>query len=269
MSKKITGILWSIYLVALAIYWFQIGGAQNVLLRNTVYLFIPFIAVVGGFFSLNIFGTKGFRAKTLLFLSLGLSCWFIGEVLFYYYEFILHINPFPSIADFFYLLAYPLIFFALVNEIRNTKVNLKKIHPSIFFLFCIAALALIFLVFYFGVYLAYDPQEAVLTNLIATWYGVGDLFLIIGNIYVLILAWEFRGGSFSHLWILFFVGFILMLIGDILFAIFTPQYKAEVWFYRSLLDSFWMASYIFFANALFDLGFSLVRAKTELKRVKK
>ncbi|HSW89102.1 MAG TPA: hypothetical protein VLG12_08110 [Candidatus Saccharimonadales bacterium] len=268
MSKKITVLLWSVYGCAFAVYWLQLGGANTVLIRNLIYLCMPLLASIGGIFALISFGFHGFRAKTILFITMGLGCWFIGEVSFFYYEFILKTNPFPSIADFFYLMGYPLMFFALVNEILHTKISLKKIHPSIIFLFCLAILAFVFLVFYFGVYLAYDPKEPVLPNLIATWYGIGDLFLIIGNIYILILAWEFRGGSFSHFWILFFLSFILMLIADILFAIFTQQYNKEVWFYKSLLDSFWMASYIFSANALFDLGMSLRSAKSQLKKIK-
>lgn len=269
MFKRIAIILWSIYVIAFSIYWFHIGGTNTVILRNTVYLIVPFVATIGGVFALSMFGFRGSRAKTILLLTLGLGCWFIGEVIFYVFEFILHSNPFPSIADFFYLIAYPLMFFAIINEIRHTKIHLKKIHPSLIFLFCIAALTLSFLVVYFGVYLAFDPQETLFTNFIATGYGVGDLLLILANICVLILAWEFRKGSLSHLWLFFFVGFLFMLIADILFAMYTPQYKAEVWFYRSLLDSMWMAGYTFFANALFDLGFSLYIANKALSNLQK
>lgn len=267
MSKKIIFIFWLIYLIALSIYWYQVGGSYNIILRNTVYLIIPLIATIAGIFSIAIFGFKGFRAKTLVFLTLGLACWFTGEILFYYYEFFLHLNPFPSIADFFYLIGYPLFFIALLNEIRHTPVNLKKLHPSLIFLFATSGSVLVFSVVYFGIFLAYDPKVSLFANLIAMGYGIGDLLLIMANIAVLVLAWEFRSGSFSRFWILFFIGFSFSLFGDILFAIFNIQYKEEIWFYKSLLDSLWMASYIFFANALFDFGASLLSAKSQLKSI--
>lgn len=267
MFKKVVITLWGSCLVIAAVYWLGIGGDNTILLRNTLYLLVPLLATISGIFALFVFGLQGSFAKTLLLLTLGMACWFIGETLFYYYEFVLHTSPFPSLADLFYISAYPLMFCALVNELWNTKINWKKIHPSVFFLFIVFALILALLVMYFGVYLAYDPHESILTNSIAMGYGIGDLFLIIADIGVLILAWEFRGGKFSAVWMCLFVSFIFMLIGDILFAMFNQQYKSEIWLYKSALDTIWILSYGFFATALFRFGFSLLEAKSGISRI--
>jgi hypothetical protein len=268
MSKKISIILWSLAIFASAVYWLGIGGIHTVIVRNTIYLSIPLIAVISGIFSLCVYGFKGSRAKTLVLLTSGMGCWFLGEVFFYSYEFILHTNPFPSIADIFYILAYPLMFFALINEIQQSKIAWKKISPLTLFLYALVALTFAWIVFYFGVYLSYDPHEVLFTNLIAISYGIGDLLLIIVDLFMLILAWEFRKGSFSSLWVLLFFSFIFMLVGDILFAQFNDPYKNEVWFYKSLLDTVWITSYTFFASGLFNFGFSILKAKTHIKNKK-
>src|SRR5947208_1567727 len=137
MSKKIGIILGSIYFIAAGIYWLRIGGGSTVVIRNSVYILIPLIATISGIFALDMYGYKGPRMRTLLLLTGGMGCWLLGEMLFYSYEFIFHINPFPSIADVFYLLAYPLLLLAFINEIRQAKISLKKIHPAIIFFFVV------------------------------------------------------------------------------------------------------------------------------------
>src|SRR5258708_39672591 len=108
--------LLSIFVVADIIYWFKLGGVYYLILRDVIYLMTPCLGVVAGFFTLTKFGLKGSRARTILFLTLGVLGWFIGEVFWNYYELFLHIKPFPSIADIFYLIAYPLLFLGLLNE---------------------------------------------------------------------------------------------------------------------------------------------------------
>jgi hypothetical protein len=198
-----------------------------------------------------------------------MSGWFIGEVIWNYYELILHIKPFPSFADVFYLLAYPLIFFGLLNEVSIGAIHWKKINRAIFFLFTIASLCLAVLVFYFGVYVAYDVKESLLANIIAMGYGVGDLVLIVTNMFVLILVWEFRGGSLSRTWIVIFVSLLCMLLADILFALYPDQYQAQLWIYKNSLDSLWMLSYLLFAYALANFGLSILDAKKKIHQLGK
>lgn len=219
-------LLGLLYFVALLVYWLHLGGRYFEPLRDSLYLFTPLTSVIAGIFLLRLYGTKGFRARTFILLTLGISCLFVGEVLWNYYEYFLHINPFPSNADIFYLTAYPLFFMGLINEIRGVEFNWHSLKRETIFLLTIVSILLIILVFYFGIYLAYDAKETLSTNIIAMGYGIGDVILILTNIFVLVLAWEFRGGKFSHTWIAIFCSFIMTLIADILFAIFTDPYKA-------------------------------------------
>lgn len=271
MHKRIrtVGFLFILYLICLAVYWLQIGGIYAVPLRDIIYLFTPIAAITGGIFSFRATGFKNIRTKTVFFLTLGIICWFIGEVLWDYYELILKINPFPSIADIFYILAYPLMLIGLVHEIKISGISWKKIYPAIVFLLVIISVLFTTVVLYFGVYLAYNPQETLLTNSIAMSYGIGDLLLIIANIFVLILAWEFRGGKLSRTWFGLFIGFIVMLIADILFGIYTDQYKAQIGIYRYSIDSLYMLSYLIMAYILFNFGFSVRDAGKNIHQLQK
>lgn len=267
MSKKIAFILGVLFLICDSFYWLRIGGNLNVFLHSTVYLIPPFIAVIAGAFALDIYGLKGDKTQTLILLILGISCWFVGETFWYMYEFVSFINPFPSFADVFYLLSYPLFLLALMHEIKSIKISWKKIHPSIIFLFVFAFISLAILVVYFGVILAFDPTVSIFANVIAMGYGIGDLLLVVANTLVLVLAWEFRGGKMSRVWISLFIAFISILVADILFAIHSEAYEKEVWFWKSLLDSFWMLGYILFAFAFFDFGFSILAVKRKLANI--
>lgn len=258
MNKKTVLVLALslLYATNIVVYWLRLGF-YTIYLRETLYLLTSFLGVMGGFFALRNFGWSTARSRTLLFLTIGIGYWFLGETLFDYYQYILNINPYPSAADIFYILGYVFMFIGLVNETRITKINWKAItKPTLFFYLLVALLFALFIA-YFGIYQAYDPAKNLLTNIVGMGYGVGDLLLILANLFVLILVWEFRGGKLSRFWIFLFLSFVLMLVADILFAIYSDQYNEQVWFYKSLLDSFWMASYLLFAYAFFDWGLSV------------
>ncbi len=268
MFKKSGLVLTIIFVIIDAVYWFKLGGQDNVIVRNILYLTTPLIAAISGIFALREYGFSGGRVRMLILLTLGMASWFIGELIFYLYEFIFKINPFPSIADFFYVIAYPLMFGAFIYEINQVKVDFKKIRPEILFLFLVASVAIGILVIYFGIYLAYDAHESLFTNFIAMAYGVGDLMLILADMLLLNLIWEFRGGRLSRVYLFLFISFIFTMVADILFAIYSDQYKGEVWLYKSLIDTMFMAGYLFFAKGLIDFGLTIAETKNKLLAVK-
>lgn len=265
-KTTITALLVVFYIAALAVYWLRLGGEAYELVRNVMYVLSAGIGLLGGIFAVSHFGVTGNRARTILFLTAGVACWFIGEFLWNYYELVLHIDPFPSLADAFYLIGYPLLLAGFINEIRSAQIQWKKLHPATTFLLVLVSLLFIGAVGYFGIYLPFDAQEPLLSNVIAIGYGVGDMLLIIINLLVLVLAWEFRGGSLSKIWLVFFLSFIFTLIADILFALFTKEYEQQVWVYKSAFDSLWMLAYVFLAYALFSFGFSIQDIRLKFKK---
>lgn len=264
MFKHIGYLLGILYILCIIVYWFGLGGDDAIFWRNTVYLLPPLVAVCAGMTTLYEFGLSGTRAKTLIYLMFGLVCWLVGEILFFSYAVIFHTDPFPSLADVFYLIGYLGFFIALLNEIRTSSIKVNTVAPSVLFLFAIASFAFALGFAYFGIYLAYNPIESLMANIISISYGVGDLILLLTSMMMLILAWEYRGGRLSRMWTLLFFSFLMMLCGDILYAIHTVAYTSEVWLYKSLIDTFFMGSYLLFAWGLFDFGFSLKETKKHI-----
>ncbi len=250
-------------------YWILPAGETKILLQYVFVLSSLILAVAGGAYSLYKYGTQGTKANTLLLLTGGMFCWLVGESIWTYYEYYLKIDPFPSLADICYLMAYPLFFLALIRELWLSRVNWKTLSKSLIFMIIMSSLLLIGIVLYFGVYLAYKPDEVLLTNSIAISYGIADLVLIVASMLLLILAWEFKGGELSRIWMTLFVSFFLTLTSDILFAVFTKVYHEQGSFYRSLTDSIWILAYMFFAYALFNFGFSIGSAEKTLQRLLK
>lgn len=267
MSSRIATLVLLIVLFATALcaYWLGFGN-QN--LQSGIFLFTSLTAVAGGVYGMMSYGFSGGRSKTVLLLTVGVFCFFVGEALWNYYE-ALGVSTFPSLADVFYLSAYPFIFAGLVNEIILAQIVWKNFSRALLFLLSFATILLVSIVLYFGVFLAYHSGEPMLNNIIAMGYGVADVILIVVTMLILVLVWEFRGGKLSQTWICIFIGLISMLIADVLFAVYTGQYEARVMFYKSLIDTFFMLSYLLLSFGLFNFGFSLEEVTETIGQKKK
>ncbi len=103
----------------------------------------------------------------------------IGDCLWAYYTLVLHLEPFPSIADVFYLTFYPLAIIGLFYLPGGALVREDKIKLSLDML--IVMLASIFLFWLFILYpmLTHDSGDA-LTQVLTIAYPVVDLVLIFG-----------------------------------------------------------------------------------------
>src|SRR3989344_1721796 len=181
-----------IFLTAAAVYAFQLGGPANELLESLIYLIPPTICAVAGLRAAKAYGLGTPHGQALALLTLGLACWLAGELAWTAFDYVLKIDPFPSVADVFYLLGYPFILIGLVKEISLAKLKLTTISPAV--------------------------------------------------------AWKYKGGHFSRLWLLIFLGLILTLAGDVLFAAFQQPYTNQLFPYE-LIDLTWTASYLLIALA--------------------
>lgn len=222
---------------------------------NTAFLISSsLLSTVAGFYAASIYGFDNPHGKSLLYISFGLLFWFIGEVTWDVYEFILNIDPYPSVADFAYLMFYPMFFLGLLNEIRISNFNWKKLSLFNSTLLAIVVIFLVIIVSYFGIYLSYNVDVSFIENSVAIFYGIGDLVLVILSLFVFKLASEYMGGRLSYPWICFLIAIFLMLVADILFAKYNIEYEEGVWYFREFLDLFWNSGFLVFAYSLLTLG---------------
>ena len=263
--KKI--VFFTIVLVYLIFYTFfsyaYLASGNYSLLRSVLYNLAPLAATLAGFSAVKVYGISGVRAKAILYLAAGNSFWFIGEIIWSYFVQI-GIEPLPSIADFFYFAAYPLLFMGLLLEYKLAQVKLTQINKTQ--LMTLGALGglIIFFVCYFGVYLAYDPEVSAIQNIIIAGYGLADLTLVLLSGALVVIIREYKGGKIALPWFYFLLGLVLTLLADILFAIYTDEYDANLPL-TLIMDYFWLASYIFMATAFFHFGSSVKTLQKKLK----
>jgi hypothetical protein len=256
-------ILVALCLFALILYKNPIGWRYYNELINGVFLLFPFLSVLAGSYAIKAYGYSNTHGKSMLFITAGFASWFIGETLWTIFAIVLHINPYPSIADIFYLLAYVLIFLGIIREIRVYKTNISVLRSLIV---CIFSVIVSIVVFNMTVVSAYINGASLIENSIAIGYGIVDLILIITIAHLLILTMDFKGGKIFIMWSYFLAGAIFMLLGDIFFSLYPEQYEQGIAQYKQI-DLLWIVSYSLFTVSLFEVHFLLTDAKDVVKKL--
>lgn len=89
------------------------------------------IPVVGAFLILSLitikqFGTQGDHGKAWLFFAGFAVCWFIAEQMWWIYELVLHADPYPSLADLFWIIGYPIYLGFLIYYLKPLRKGITK-----------------------------------------------------------------------------------------------------------------------------------------------
>jgi diguanylate cyclase (GGDEF)-like protein len=175
-------------------------------------------------------------------LTLGSWCYVIAQGLWTYYDIVLEIDPFPSPADYFYVLYYPL---TLVGVLLLSFVFVPRQDRSLLWL------DIGILLMFFGMLLWYyflaspelfssPPSEYVTlifpSEYVALFYPVGD-FLILTVALALIL----RDLTRVARWVLAFMALAMVFsaVGDIAFALYELQ---ELPYVMAYLNVMWMCA---------------------------
>ncbi len=234
------------------------------LLTETLFLFPVFLSAAAGFLAASAYGLKSHNGKAMILIAFGLSFWAIGELIWYIFKNYSGIDPFPSIADAFFLLAYPLLLVGIVYGTRLAQTKWNQMNKKMVTCGIIAVVILAAFVSYWGIYKAFDPETSLFENIIAMSYGAADLILLSALIFSLGIARAFRGGRFGVFWTIIAVGFSFNLVADILFAIYRTPYGEDLKPYM-YIDLIWIAGYLLVAYALLDNAFSLRAIHKKLK----
>lgn len=219
-----------IFCSALVFWWLliTIQGLENTtqnFLYGTALGVLPCLASIFGFVNSNKWGgLKSSMGKSVFFLSAGLLTWGIGTLVFAYYNIILQVEvPYPSLADLFYIISWPLWAVGMVNLSRATGVTFQlktAIGRIALFLvpIFIAALSyyLLIIVARDGVIL-YTPED-LLKVFFDLAYPIGDIAILTITLLVYGLSFKFLGGFFK--WPILFAlgGFVLNYLGDFSFV---------------------------------------------------
>jgi hypothetical protein len=180
--------------------------------------------------------------------------WSIGDLIWSYDQYIRGEIGFPSAADYFYLLGYPMIFWAAISEAIGSRLSLKKVSRSTLSAIVLAALLLVAVFAYLGIYNIYDPEAPGGENLVLLGYGVGDIFLVVASLVVVVMASYFGNSVVGKFWRGMMAGVGATLIADIFYGIFTGPYIDGVVMYSVGIDGLYILGYIFMASALWNMS---------------
>jgi hypothetical protein len=244
-------------------YIFQIPGTSYETITNDILVISPFISVVGGWYAMHAYGTKNHHGKSFMYMTLGFFSWFVGESVWAIFEGLLHISPYPSIADIFYLAAYPLLLVGIIRELRYYKTTISPM-KSLFI--SVMSMLLSIFVFYIMIIPAILSKEPFLSSIIAIGYGIADSLLIVTISHVLMLVMDFKGGRLFHAWLYILIAAIFMLIADVLFAEYNIQYQEAIPTYKRI-DLLWILSYLFFSLGMFEMKFIIRDVQKKIRQL--
>jgi len=215
IKKNNNYILLLISLIAITLV-FQLrlflDDSQFLWISGSTYLILPGILLAFSIIlTIKLYKQKNFQLKAFVFFTLGSSFWFIAEQIWTIYD-IYQIDPFPSIADIFYLSAYPFfVIFLLISLKPIRKAISKKVwlfSLVLSFTFCIPSILA-----------CYDSLQTndtldVTAKSIALSYPILSSFqlapVIVG---IMFLAKK----DINYFWMLLLFGFLVYSISDTFF----------------------------------------------------
>ena len=212
------------------------GKEVEELITDMTYVVITGIFVILATNSVWRFKKTGSHGKSWAFFLGAAVSWFLAETSWTVYELIYKQNPFPSIADGFYIAGYPLMLGFLIFYLKPVKGAItKKMLTSTILISMMISIP--------SIYIAHSPESNVslIENILATAYPVLDSIIFIPAILGISLFFK---GEVNLSWSLICIGILCFAIGDIgfQFTTFTNTYYTG-----NPVDMVLIWAYIFFS----------------------
>ncbi len=251
MIKKI-GFIWgltiAILFVNIWVYTFKPVSHELLLILSNVFPVIcSFIAVITLYLVFASLKSLDETKAAWLMLFIGTLLHFLGETTYGYYEVIAGLeDPFPSLADGFWLsgylflyggIAYLIIGFRRAGFALGSWKEFTSIAVLTGIIFCLVTLELFIPVIK-------SQEVSSLEKFLNIAYPIGDLVLIF-LIFILMHFTALLGkGVFSKPWKYIVAGYVFMSVGDILFSYYT---WLEIYKLGSYIDLWRNAGYLLIA----------------------
>ncbi len=185
---------------------------------------------------------KELPKKSLVFLTLSFTCWFIAEQSWNLYEHVLDIDPYPSIADFFYIAAPIFMFFGLIEYLISTKKKITK--KNILFASVVSLVILVpSLLATFEVGIEDKPLEII----VALVYPIVDAILLVP---VIITISFLISSKRSFFWLMILAGIVILLTADTIFLFLIIE---DAYVDGHPVDILFVSSYIIWSFMMFYL----------------
>jgi hypothetical protein len=240
-------------LLIIVIPVFNLGGDDFVsLVNNNISSFEALTILIVSILLWVRMGEKSQNRLLWIGLTIGWGLWTIAEWAWGIASFSSAEPPFPSIADFFWLIGYIPMFIALDARNRSIPEETTAKQKLIIWISSIVAVGLTAIFILVPVITSYEPG-ALFQTIVTLFYPVGDLILFV---MVLRIAFKYQQGLNGKAWNWISLGYILLTVADLIFCyasannIYYPN--NEVNFISSFSDTLYSVSYMVI---LFGLAF--------------
>lgn len=202
------------FLTVLLLFWYLIRPLPIDIGEITeLVMFVGLAAAVTLSFAMvarqfEFLSTKQGISMTLI--AVGFALWTAAEGTWLYY-YIIEQDPFPSIADAFWIVGYLAFIAALTVNARNIR---KRFNASLLAIWIILSIAMAVIVIGLDV-LPLLSEELTIDIIITIIYPIEDILVIIP---ALVIVLKFRSGEVAKPWGVLVLGFILTAVGDILYS---------------------------------------------------
>lgn len=255
MSRVIT-LIYSFTTVFWVILTVRTGHSDHPagLYLQLILFLVPFLGAIAGLKNAKAWGGyKSVVGKAINFLSLGTLTWSLGMLAWNYYIFLADVEvPYPSLADVFFILSWPLWALGVISLSKATGVKfaLRQIKGKIL-LIIVPILAVIASYYMLVVVARGGVIELDGSN---GWKLFFDLFYPIGTAVILTLALTFfslsrdyLGGIYKKPITILILGFLVNYLSDFTFSLTTTN---ETYFNGHFVD-------ILFLTAMYLIAISL------------
>ena len=217
-----------------------LGKDVTNVVANWIFIPVPAAAVVLSILFAIRNGTKGNHGKAWILFSLSMICWFIGEQVWLVYDLVYNEDPFPSLADFFYLIGYVFFFAFSLYYLRPVKnaITKKMIGTAI----AISTSLLIPTMYYSLNNTDYNSFEFAL----AASYPALDAVTLVPSMIGIVL---FLGGKVNFMWTLVMLGMLIFVMAD---TGFLATDMAGEYYEGHPVNILYLWSYLLFAFGVHD-----------------
>lgn len=214
--------------------YFIINSLQESLANgivSEVLIFFPLITCISAFVIAGINKISKTFGRSFFILGIGYFLIFVGETIYTIEDLVLKINPYPSIADIFFIAAYPCQIAYAIIHIRYFQPKVKR--SAIISM-------IVFTLFLTSMYFFISPDE-LSTQTFRLFYG--SFFVVFSATTLSITAYGaslFRGGFIATSWFVLLIGLVI-------------NTGADVWYYhlealnqydlKSPVNSLWFVGY--------------------------
>ena len=193
--------------------------------------------------------------KSLSFLTISFISWFAAELTWNLFKHVLGIDPYPSIADFFYIAAPIFMCISLIVFLQSLQNKIKKTHVIFASLISILVLIPILVVTFEA-----NSKVAVLGIAVAIIYPIVDAILLFPAIIAIFVSIKIKKNLF---WIMILIGIIIFIIGDDLFLFLVIN---DLYYDGNPADILWLTSYAIWSFSICNLIYSSKKTKCNIEQ---